>query len=124
MELVVVDDGSAAFARLKSAHLRTTWLAPRRIKQVQLCGAGRDAKRWCDLLAAMDVDVTRVFDLHPGRIGATIRGHIPVCDHRELPDHLGLPVLVAIGRQGGRRQLQSELAALGLVEAEDFLCLQ
>ena len=124
--LTRVDDryAVAAFARRKCQHLLATWIRPRNISQVQLCGAGRDAKRWCDLLTAAGVSVARVFDLHPGRIGATIRGHIPVCDHRDLPAHRQIPTLVTIGRQGGRRQMQAQLAALGMVEAEDFLCLQ
>ena len=124
--LTRVDDryGGVAFARRKCDHLLATWLRPRALDEVQLCGAGRDAKRWCDLLSAAGVRVARVFDVHPGRIGATIRGDVPVCDHRELPRHLQTPTLVAIGRQGGRQQMQAELAGLGLVEGQDFLCLQ
>jgi len=116
--------GAPAFAARKRDHLVATWLRTEAIEEVQICGAGKDAKRWCDLLAEADVRVQRVFDLHPGRIGGTIRGDVPVLDHRRLVDWLQVPTLVAIGRAGGRQQVRDELNGLGLVEARDYLCLQ
>jgi hypothetical protein len=115
---------AAAFAARKRDHMLATWLDHGAIAQVQICGAGRDAKRWCDLLQEVGVQVVRAFDLHPGRIGARIRGHVPVVDHRELSRWRGVPTLVAIGRAGGRQEVRVELTALGMVEARDFLCVQ
>ncbi len=113
-----------AFMRRKFEHLKETWLRPNGITEVQVCGAGKDAKRWCDLLVSAGVAITRAFDVHPGRIGQSIRGTIPVVSHEVLANVDRLPTLVAIGREGGRQQVRDELLDLGWTEAVDFLCLQ
>ncbi len=114
----------AAFAARKRDHMKATWLQPQGIDRVQICGAGRDAKRWCDLLTEIQVEVVRAFDIHPGRIGARIRGRVPVLHHDELRKWRHVPTLVAIGRAGGREQVRAELLALEMAEARDFLCVQ
>ncbi len=115
---------ASAFAPLKLNHLRRTWLEPRAIKGVQICGAGRDAKRWIDRLRSVGVAVLRAFDVHDGRIGQRIRGDVDVVSHVELGRYRRVPTLVAIGRAGGRDELRTELTELGMTEAEDFLFLQ
>ena len=111
-----------AFRRLKVDALVRHVLGSRR--QVQLWGAGKEGRRWLRALHAAGVEVLRVYDIDPRKIGRRLRGQVPVVPWHEVRHHRDALVLVAVGAAGARPQIRQALAAMGLHEGRDFLCVQ
>ena len=113
--------GLEAFRALKAEHLLPLLSALGR--PVGLVGAGPDGKAWAKALRAQGVSADCFLDVHPGRIGNEIQG-LPVFaydDLSRLRDHF---FLVAVGQKGARAEVRAALTAGGLVEEQDFLCVQ
>ncbi len=110
-----------AFRRLKLSHL-DAFLRGRR--EVQICGAGPDAKAWGRLLAEAGIPVLRHFDVDPRKIGGRVAGRVPVLDWRLAAAHRDVPMLCAVGVKGRRPVIRLELDALGFREGVDYLFVQ
>jgi glycosyltransferase involved in cell wall biosynthesis len=110
-----------SFRRLKALHL-DAFLRGRR--EVQLCGAGPDAKAWGRVLGEAGIRVLRYFDVDRRKIGGRIGGKAPVLDWREAGRHRDVPMLCAVGVKGVRPDIRRDLAAFGFVEGTDFVFVQ
>ena len=110
-----------AFRRLKLAHL-DVFLRGRR--EVQVCGAGPDAKAWGRLLPEAGIRVLRHFDVDPRKIGGRLAGSVPVLDWQLAAGYRDVPMLCAVGAQGRRPVIRGELDLLGFREGDDYLFVQ
>lgn len=119
-----------AFLRCRLHHLRR-WFAEQRIaRPLAVWGAGRDGRR---LARAWETELSQpgpaaasiaaFVDIDPRKIGGKRRDR-PVLGfldaRRNLPDAF---YLVAVGVEGARDMIRSDLASEGLSEGSDFLCL-
>ena len=114
--------GPGAFRALKAHHLARSVLAGR--TEVQLWGAGPDARAWRSALAVEGIRVARFFDVDPRKIGRTLGDGAPVLDWRETPRFVGTPLLCAVGQKGARERMRRMLADLAFVEGHDYWCVQ
>lgn len=112
----------AAFRALKAHHLARSVLAGRH--EVQLWGAGPDARAWRNALAAEGIRVARFFDIDPRKIGRTLGDGAPVLDWRRTPEFRGTPLLCAVGQKGARARMRGLLAAMDFVEGRDHWFVQ
>ncbi|MDA1194643.1 MAG: glycosyltransferase [Planctomycetota bacterium] len=95
-------------------HLRTLG------RPVVILSAGRGGKRWARSLLAAGVVPQAFLDAHPGRVGARIVG-IPVLA-RDAYAAVADAFFLAAG--GVRATVRAQLAAGGLEEERDYLCVQ
>jgi glycosyltransferase involved in cell wall biosynthesis len=112
----------AAFLALKAHHIALDWLAGR--QEVQVWGAGPDARRWRSALSREGIRVARFFDVDPRKIGRTLGDGAPVLDWRETPAYRDTPLLCAVGQKGARERMRRMLDDLGFQEGVDYLCVQ
>jgi len=91
---------------------------------VILWGAGQTGRRISKYLREEGVEISRVVDIDPVKIGGTLRG-IPVIAPKDLPGHLGpdTVVLAAVASRGARKLIRARLVELGLVEGHGFWCV-
>lgn len=113
--------GLDRFHELKLEHLAPELRALKR--PIGIVGAGRDGKRWARSLRAVDLAPACFVDVHPGRIGQRIQD-IPVIGYDELRPADGAYLLSAVGAAGARNAVRAALRDAGLVEEQDFLCVQ
>ncbi len=92
-------------------------------RPVAVVGAGPDGKRWACSLTAAGRPPTWFVDVHPRRIGQMIHG-AQVLGYDEIDQATDAFFLGAVGAKGGRDQVRDALSSAGLVEADDFLCVQ
>ena len=85
-----------------------------------LVGAGPEGKRWVEVLRAHDLELAAFLEVHPGRIGQTIRG-LPVHGYDDLGLFEGAFLLGAVARPGGRQDIRARMLEAGRVEEQDFL---
>jgi GT2 family glycosyltransferase len=92
--------------------------------RVVLWGAGQTGRRLSKFLREDGVEIDRVVDIDPAKIGGMLRG-IPVISPDELPGHLGddAVVLAAVASRGARDLIRNELVEIGLVEGSTFWCV-
>ena len=108
------------FRRCKVCYLRQGPLHGH--ERVVVWGAGRTGKRFALALLEQGVRVEAFVELDPGKIGQNIHGAIAILP-QELPRLRGMPVLVAVGKEGARELIRSDLAALEFVEGRDYWCV-
>ena len=92
-------------------------------RPVGIVGAGKDGKAWAAALAEAGQPASCFVDVHPGRIGNEIQG-LRVHAYDDIPQLAPTFFLAAVGQKGGRAQVRTALVEAGLVELEDFLCVQ
>jgi len=94
------------------------------VADVILWGAGQTGRRLSKYLREEGVEITRVVDIDPAKIGGTLRG-IPVIGPEALPDNLGTDtiVLAAVASRGARELIRARLIELGLNEGRTFWCV-
>jgi len=110
-----------SFRRLKLHYLLGLHLDCGR-RPVTICGAGPVGKAWLKDLQAAGVEVRRLVEVNPRKIGKTIHG-VPVVTASRIADTEGGPGLIlgAIGKKGGRDSLRGHLDPLGYSEGKDYL---
>ena len=89
-------------------------------------GAGRTGRRLTKHLTRAGHEPALFIDIDPGKIGGTLRG-VPILSASELmarwPSHRRPILLVAVASRGARGLIRGELAAMGLEEERDYLCV-
>lgn len=114
--------GPGAFRALKAFHLARSVLAGR--TEVQVWGAGPDARAWRTALAVEGIRVARFFDVDPRKIGRVLGDGAPVLDWRDTPRFAATPTLCAVGQKGARARMRRMLTDMTFVEGRDFWCVQ
>ena len=111
-----------SFLRCKAHYLARGPLAD--APEVILWGAGQTGRRLSKFLREEGVEIARVVDIDPTKIGGTLRG-ISVIAPEVLPDHLGTDtiVLAAVASRGARELIRTRLIELGLDEGKTFWCV-
>ena len=110
----------AAVCACKIFHLMRGPLAEHR--RFWVAGTGRDGKRIAAALQAAGAIQQGWIDINPRRIGKKIYGAwVKPLDEVRLAD--GDIVLAAVGSDGGRERIRSELQAMGWAETRDFWCV-
>ncbi len=88
--------------------------------RVAMWGAGRTGRRLTRLLAGRGVEVTRFYDVDPGKIGRRVLD-IPVHSWTELEAPGRAPLLVAVGAPGARALIRPETRRRGYREGVDLV---
>jgi glycosyltransferase involved in cell wall biosynthesis len=105
--------------RLKARFLaRAPELAGRR---VTVMGTGPEGLALSRFLREEGVDVWRLADVHPRKVGTRIHG-LPVVHRDAVGGPGGEHKVLAVGTHGVREELRAQLAAAGCVEGRDFTC--
>lgn len=112
--------GLSNFRRCKVCYLRQGPL--RGHDRVVVWGAGRTGKRVALALLEQGVKVEAFVELHPRKIGQNIHGAMAIRP-QDLPTTRGLPVLVAVGKEGAREIIRNDLRVLEYVEGRDYWCV-
>jgi hypothetical protein len=107
-----------AFRDCKVHHLL---LGPLRGGRFWMAGTGHDAKRLARRLLAKGARLEGWFDINPRRLGQRIHGAPVMRAAPDLPG--GVPVLAAIGADGGRAAIRAEFTGFGWREGVDFWCV-
>ncbi|MGQ9630980.1 MAG: glycosyltransferase family 2 protein [bacterium] len=106
------------FTKLKADFLLRTHLKDR--KTVVIWGAGRSGRRWAKVLEGHSIFIDHFIDIHPRRIGGSVRGR-PV---RGIPESLSQRryfILCAVAVKSARAEIRDICQKYGLREREDFL---
>lgn len=103
----------------KAAFLATGFLA--RTDTYVLCGYGATARALSRALAEHGKRPSHVVEVHPRRLGNTIRG-APVVPYETLPTLPRRPIVVSVAGTGPRGAVRNVLGAMGFVETRDFVC--
>lgn len=107
------------FVALKADALVRGFLAA--ADRYVLWGYGDTGRALCRALHARGRRPTHVVELHPGRIGQTIRG-APVVRPDELPALPRRPIVVSVARAGPRAEIRGALGVMGFEERVDYVC--
>jgi len=111
------------FIRLKVWTLKKSVLAGR---DVVLCGTGRIARLWHDVLIQHNIKV-RCFVEHDSVTRKTSKRHLPVVSYQNLldPQNKGLLsgslIVSAVSAPGARDQIRERFDLAGLIETEDYV---
>ena len=107
-----------SFRSCKAYYLKRGFLAGR--SDVTLVGAGQEGRAWMRTLAEVGIGVTRWIDADPRKQGRSLHG-APVLP----PDTMEIAgkMLVTVGTRGARDGIRTWLAARGLREGVDLLCV-
>lgn len=92
---------------------------PRTKSGVAIWGAGKNGRRLHDCLQAHDVNITGFIDIHPRRIGGSVRG-LPVVSVEQAVE-INEFIVVAIGSRGVRETVREAMASTSKTEAVDFI---
>ena len=105
-----------AFMRCRRKHLLDGPLrdAPR----VDLWGAGQTGKPWLRWLQQQQIQVRRVYEVHPRKIGNSIH-NVTVVDAEKMSAPDGTPLIVAVGADGARALIHEHVAKFGYVFGDD-----
>jgi len=94
-------------------------LDPRTTAGVTLWGAGKNGRRLHDCLTESGVDVSGFIDIHPRRIGGTVRG-LPVISVDDAGSVENF-VIVAIGKRGVRDTVRAAMVSAQKTEGVDYI---
>lgn len=108
-----------AFTRCKAAHLARSFLAAS--KRYALWGYGGTGRALAKRLAAHDRHPACIVDVHPRRIGQTIRD-APVIAPETLAKREKQRLIVSVAGEGPRNEIRGFLAKLDYREGRDFVC--
>lgn len=107
------------FRKLKAHYLLQSRLRGR--GRITLWGAGREGRWWLREFATAGIEVARLIDVDPKKIGRRI-GEIPILPpdalaRREAGDF----IVCAVGARGARLLIRDTLLELGYTEITDFI---
>ncbi|MCP4788337.1 MAG: glycosyltransferase family 2 protein [Fuerstiella sp.] len=105
-----------AFMKCRRKHLLNGPL--RGAFQVDLWGAGQTGKPWLRWLQQQKIEVRRVYEVHPRKIGNIIH-NVPVVDVEEMSAPDGTPLIVAVGADGARALIHEHVMKFGYVLGDD-----
>jgi len=108
-----------AFTRCKAEYLARGFLAEQ--QRYILWGYGGTGKSLRRALAAHGRHPAYIIELHPRRLGATIRG-APVLPPESLASIERLPLIASVAGHEARSEIRAFLANLGWCESIDFVC--
>ena len=86
-----------------------------------LWGYGNSGRTLASALNRRGKRPSHIIEIHPGRLGNTIRGApvVPPTELERLPRH---PLIVSVARQLPRTRIREALTRLGLKETSDYIC--
>jgi len=104
------------FDRCRRMHLLEGPLSG--VETVDLWGAGETGKPWLRWLSSVGINVRRIYEISPRKIGQKIDGVL-----MRSPDDLqpadGTPLVIAVGAVGAREWIEERLRDRGHVPGED-----
>jgi len=109
----------AAFVECKAEFLASGFLAAS--DRYLLWGFGDTGKALSNALARRGKRPEAIIELHPGRIGQSIRG-VPVVTPSKLPSLSPRPLVVSVAGLGPRSEIRQALAQMGYRELRDYVC--
>lgn len=107
------------FTACKATHLAEGFLA--QSARYLLWGYGATGRALAKALEAHGRQPAAIVEIHPRRIGRTIRG-APVISRHALGPPRGVPLVVSVAGAEPRALIRGELARLGWRECVDFVC--
>ena len=109
----------ARFTWLKALHLSESFLAG--FAKYVLWGYGGTGKALSEALAERGHQPSYIVEVHPGRLGQTIR-NAQVIEPAALRLIPKLPLVVSVAGAIPRTQIRQALAGMGFIESSDFVC--
>jgi len=109
----------AAFVECKAEFLASGFLAAS--DRYLLWGFGDTGKALSNALARRGKRPEAIIELHPGRVGQSIRG-VPVVTPSELPSLGSRPLVVSVAGAGPRSEIRQALSQMGFRELCDYVC--
>jgi glycosyltransferase involved in cell wall biosynthesis len=109
----------AAFVECKAEFLASGFLAES--DRYLLWGFGDTGKALSNALARRGKHPAAIIELHPGRVGQTIRG-VPVVKPSELRRLGSWPLVVSVAGAGPRSEIRQALSQMGFRELSDYVC--
>ncbi len=109
----------ARFTECRAWHLSRDFL--RASQQYILWGHGRTGRALRSALAARGHHPAAIVDVHPRRIGNTIRG-APVVPPDALKKRPPYPIVVSVAGSGPRGEIRAALFEMGFTEGSDYVC--
>lgn len=109
----------AKFIACKAHHLSESLLKDQ--KEYVLWGYGDTGRAIANALASRGRHPSHIVELHPRRIGNTIRG-APVIHPDDLAVLERKPLVASVAGAGARNEIRAALEAIGYVERKDFVC--
>ena len=107
------------FRKLKAHYLLQSRLRSR--SRITLWGAGREGRWWLREFATAGVEVARLIDVDPKKIGRRI-GEIPILPPDTLASReSGDFIVCAVGARGARLLIRDTLLEFGYTEITDFI---
>jgi len=107
-----------AFMKCRSYYLANSFLAD--CEDYILWGFGETGKHLRRELAHHNKNVSKIVELHPGRLGNIIHG-AEVISPKDFAKHAGKKIVVSVAGAQARRIIRASLADLGQVEGRDFI---
>ena len=107
------------FTACKAAHLCQGLLAHG--ERYLLWGYGGTGRALARALAAHGKHPAAIVEIHPRRLGRTIRG-APVISRHALGPPRGIPLVVSVAGAEPRALIRAELARMGWRECVDYVC--
>ncbi len=107
------------FTWLKALHLSRSFLLGH--ARYVLWGYGGTGKALAEQLASRGHVPSHIVEVHPGRIGQTIRG-APVIDPASLGGLHVERMIVSVAGERARGQIRDELTRMGRQEGTDYVC--
>jgi glycosyltransferase involved in cell wall biosynthesis len=108
-----------SFTACKAAHLSRGLLANG--DRYLLWGYGGTGRALARALEAHGKQPAAIVEIHPRRLGRTIRG-APVISRHALGAPRGVPLVVSVAGADPRALIRAELARMGWRECADFVC--
>jgi len=105
-------------AALKAHHLPR--LVPRVRQGIQVWGAGRTGRRFMKHARQEGLDIVRIFDIDPRKLGRNLHG-ASILPLEMLVEHRELLTLVALGTRRAKGVVARWMAEHGFAEEEDFI---
>jgi cellulose synthase/poly-beta-1,6-N-acetylglucosamine synthase-like glycosyltransferase len=107
------------FTACKAAFLADGFLAGR--SSYSLWGYGGTGRALARALERRGKRVSRIFEVHPGRVGQRIGG-APVLGLDALAETRDEPLIVSVAGAGPRAEIRAHLARLDFTELRDYVC--
>ncbi len=107
------------FTACKASFLVRSFLSSS--ERYVLWGYGATGKALARALSAHGRRPSAIVELHPGRVGETIRG-APVIRPEELAGPPSDPVVVSVAGVQARSEIRADLARMGFHEIRDYVC--
>lgn len=128
-QLLTWTDGEHRLTRTNARYSDAAFMACRRhyfyheilkcVDTVDLWGSGKTGKQWFRWLREMGLNVRRIIEVHPRKVGTVLHG-VPVIHCDQMPNSDGTLMVSAVGAMGARDMIAKHAAERGYQSGRDL----